>query len=100
LVFTHATSTASGLLFYGYASLDSFNAGDQPLPGAVKEYRLPAGTISAYPDLEAGINMAAWAVAAQTQDVIDEEATAKAKESDESAEPVMRSFFADAVDVK
>lgn len=100
LVALYATTDGVRLVFYGYANKAAYDGNAMPIPGAVKEYNLPSGTISAYPDLETGINMAAWAVASMTEDIVDEEATATAKEADPNAPEVHKSFFKDAVDVQ
>jgi hypothetical protein len=66
LVGLHVTTDGATLVFYGYHNQAAYEAGAQPIMGAVKEYTLPAGVISDYPELESGIHQAAWAVAAAT----------------------------------
>jgi hypothetical protein len=61
-----ATTDGVKLTLYGYHDLAAYNAGARPLMGAVKEYTLPATTISDYPELETAIHQAAWAAALAT----------------------------------
>lgn len=59
----HATLDGVRLVFQGYHSQAAHDSGSAALPGAVKEYTLPAGTISQFPELETAIHQAAWNVA-------------------------------------
>lgn len=75
------------LLFYGWHSKELYDEGKGHV--GQKEYTLPAGAISQFPDLETAIHRAAWGVALQTVEGL----------GPAEGEPDTRtSFFAEAVD--
>jgi hypothetical protein len=89
LVGLYATLNGLRIVIYGYHNMMTYEAGAQPLSGAVKEYSLPASTISSHGELETAIHLAAWETVTAIKDV--------GVAPSEGEEDTRQSFFAAAV---